>query len=253
MTKRSRVAITETYELPSRGIIYGGSIPASITLRAMTTMEEKMRLSSTGMNVIPNLVKACIVEPEDIDIGKLKLSDLQFLMYKLRIITYGEDYKVSITCPHCGASLNNIHVNLDEIPVKYAEDDYVEPFEIGPLPISGDIISCTVLSSDDFIDIERDARRIRNKFPNYIGDPEFILSYQYKIEKINGDDIADALVQNYVENMHARDMRYFDSKYSEFVDSVGMDLGMTEVCSSCESDVDFVLPVTSEFFRPTYN
>lgn len=253
MANYSRVAIQETFELPSRGIIYNGEIPAEITLRAMTTLEEKMRLASIGTtNVIPNLIKACIVEPKNLDVNKLKLADLQFLIYKLRIITYGEDYKISLRCLECGNQFD-VTINLDEIPVKMADETYTEPFEIGPLPVSGDMLSCRILSSGDYIEIEKEARRIRSKFPNYVGDPEFILSYLYKIEKVNGEEIPYAMLQSYVENMHARDMRYFDSKYNQKVDSVGMDLEMTRVCPICSVDVNFVLPITSEFFRPTYD
>lgn len=253
MAKESRVAIQETYELPSRGIIYGseGGVPGNITLRAMTTMEEKMRLSGTGMNVMPNLIKACIVEPENVDTSKLKLFDLQFLMYRLRVVTYGPEYKLQLTCPNCGHKFDAI-IDLDSIPVNYADDDFVEPFEIGPLPVSKDMFSCVILTADDFINIEKDAKRIKAKFPNYVGDPEFMLSYQYKITKVNGEEMPVSILQKYIENMNARDMRYFDSKYSEFTDSIGMDLDMIETCPSCGEDIEFTLPVTSEFFRPTY-
>lgn len=248
----NRVAIQESYELPSRGAIYSDiNVPPEVTLRAMTTMEEKMRLSGTGMNVIPNIIKACVVEPENLDTNKLKLFDLQFLMYKLRIVTYGPDYKLSLRCPNCGKKSDFV-IDLDSIPVNYAGESFKEPFTIGPLPVSKDLLECVVLTSQDYIDIEREARKIKSKFPDYVGDPEFILGYKYRISKINGETLPDGSLQQYIEDMNAKDMRYLDSEYSKLTDGIGMDLDMIETCPSCGEEIEFTLPVTSEFFRPTY-
>lgn len=248
----NRVAIQETHTLPSNGALYRDSnIPVEITLRAMNALDEKRRLSSTGMQVIPDLINSCIVKPENIDASELKLFDLQYLMYKLRIITYGNDYKVNLTCPHCGER-SEYTINLDNIPVKTLDEDFTEPFELDPLPISGDVIGCKILSASDYIKIEREAKRIRSKNPDYVGDPEFILAYQYKIVTINGEDVPPYKIQPYVENLHARDMRFFDSKYNAIVDNLGMDLDMVEECNHCGRDIEFNLPVTDEFFRPTY-
>lgn len=248
---KAKVAIRETYELPSNGVLYKDEgIPSTITLRAMNALDEKIRLASSGMRTIPELLKSCIVNDEKIDPYKLKLFDLQFLMYKLRIITYGSEYKVRVNCPHCGQE-HEIIVNLDEIPINKLDSNFVEPFEIGSLPVSGDSITCRLLSAEDFINMETEARKIKAKFPNYIGDPEFILNYKYKIVSINGE-CKPQLLQSYIENMHAKDMRYFDSKYNEVADNLGMDLNMTDICPSCGGDIDYTIPVTTEFFRPKY-
>lgn len=250
--KVNKVPIQETHSLPSNGALYKDlNIPTDITLRAMNALDEKRRLSSTGMQVIPDLINSCIVEPEGIDAGELKLFDLQYLMYKLRVITYGPEYKVNIRCPHCGERTEFV-INLDEIPVNQLDDKFVEPFEIGPLPISGDVIECKILSASDYIKIEREAKRIRSKNPNYEGDPEFILAYQYKIVTVNGDPVPPYKIQKYVETLHARDMRFFDSKYNAVVDGLGMDLARVDECSHCGRDIEYNLPVTDEFFRPTY-
>jgi hypothetical protein len=118
MTKgtSSRVAIQETYTIPGHAI-YGDDSYKNFTLRAMTTVEEKMRLAGTGFEVIPQLIGACTVSPEDVDVSELKLFDIQFLMYKLRIITYGPDYHLHLTCPHCGKEFD-VKINLDELVAK---------------------------------------------------------------------------------------------------------------------------------------
>ena len=47
--QNARVPIRETFILPSHGKVYQ-NIPEKITLRAMTTMDEKIRLSSSGIS-----------------------------------------------------------------------------------------------------------------------------------------------------------------------------------------------------------
>lgn len=247
----TRVAIQETHSIPGYNV-YGGRVPREFTIRAMTTVEEKMRLSSTGFDVIPRLISACTVSPENVDIGDLKLFDVQFLMYKLRTVTYGPDYKITLRCPHCGDIIDTT-VNLDNLEVKAVPDDFVEPFEIGPLPMSKDVLECRILSSNDFMNIEREAKRIKNKNPNYVGDPEFILGYQYKIEKINGEELPPFKVQGYIEKMNARDLRYFDSKYNKIAEGYGINNISTQTCPHCGKDFNFVLPINDEFFRPTYD
>lgn len=248
---KAKVSIQETFELPSNGVLYKDcGIPSNITLRAMNALDEKRRLASTGMRTIPELIKSCIVNDKQIDTYKLKLFDLQYLMYKLRIITYGSDYKIRVSCPKCGHD-HEITVNLDDISVNKLSDNFTEPFEIGELPVSKDIITCRLMTAEDYINMETEAKRIRSKFPDYVGDPEFILSYKYKIVTINGESKPQS-IQSYIENMHARDMRYFDSKYSEIADSLGMDLNMIDICPSCGEDINYTIPVTSEFFRPRY-
>jgi len=252
---KSKSTITETYSLPSAGSqLYGEmEVPSEFTLRAMTTLEEKMRLSSSdGFKIIPQIIKACCVDPKaTIDLRRLKIFDLQYLMYKLRVVTYGPEYEVTIQCPYCGKT-QKVVVNLDDIPVNNVPEDFVEPFEIGPLPVNGDVLGCRLTSTIDHEDIQREVKRIISKFPDYVGDPEYILRWNYILLTKNGDNMGIREIQPYIENLHAKDLRFLESKYDKMVSSFGLDLSMVEKCSNCEEDINFTLPMTSEFFRPEY-
>lgn len=249
-TTNNRVSIQETYDLPSRGLL-GTDVPKNVTLRAMSTMDEKMRLSGSGLTLMPDLIKNCIVSPANVDTYKFPLFDIQFLMYKLRVITYGSDYKVTLRCPTCGAT-KEISVNLDEIPVVELPDGFTDKFTIGPLPVSGDTIECKLLNVYDYIEIERESRRILSKFKDYVGDPEMILNLQHKIVTVNSEEVPTYKIQSYVENMNARDLRFFNIEYEKIAGGYGLDTDMFEVCDKCGSDIEYALPMTSEFFRPTY-
>ena len=244
-----RVPIRETFTLPSNGIPYNGEVPAEITLRAMTTMDEKIRLSGSGLNSLTSLVNACTIEPENFDSKKLKLYDLQYLMYMLRVITYGSNYKVSAYCDHCEKYVD-INVDIDKLEIIKIEDNYVEPFEIGPLPVSGDVLTCKNLSVGDLINIDRESQRILAKFKDYVGDPEFVLGFKYLIQTVNGEALPDFKKQQYVENMNAMDLRFLDLSYDKFVSGFGINTNVTAECPSCGAPVEFSMPITEEFFRP---
>lgn len=246
----AKVSIKETAKLPSRGLIYGFKVPEEFPLRAMTTMEEKLRLSSNNsMEVLPEIINRCA--DNKIDAYKLSLIDLQYLMFKLRIITYGPDYSVDVICPTCGKR-HKLVLDLDSIETKYINDDASEYFEVGPLPMSKDIILCKYLTAEDYDNISKDSKKMLNKYPNYEGDPSLIIRYEYAIKSINGEDVTQDEIKEYIETLHARDFMVLESECDRHDDSYGLDLSMIETCNSCGEDIKFNIPINSEFFRPRY-
>ena len=95
----------ETYTLPSKGLLYTekDNIPASITLRRMTTKEDKIRMrNSTEDRIKKDLLQACILE-DNVDAGNLKLVDANFLLFRLRSLSLLDDtYKIQVRCRNCG-------------------------------------------------------------------------------------------------------------------------------------------------------
>ena len=89
--------ITERFLLPSNGKLYkeqGSSFDGNITLRAMTTMEERMRLGAQDFyESMVNIVNECIVDNKKpdgsyiIDSKYLTVADFDAICIKLRIIT----------------------------------------------------------------------------------------------------------------------------------------------------------------------
>ena len=59
--------------------------------------------------------------------------------------------------------------------------------------------------------------RPSKKYPEYIGDPEMIVEWTYKITKINGDDKNPMEIRRYIEEMHARDLLFLEDKYNEML------------------------------------
>ena len=120
----TKIKTSENYTLPSKGLVYKESenIPASITLRRMTTKEDKIRMrNETEDKIRRDILQACIMD--NMDAGKLKLADANFLLFKLRILSLLDDtYKVRCFCNNCTANfvheikLSDGHSGAEPVP-----------------------------------------------------------------------------------------------------------------------------------------
>lgn len=249
----NKVSIQEKYTLPSSGSdIYDFEVPDVVTLRAMSTLDEKLRLSSSnGILIIPQLIKQCMVDPQDLDVSKLKMFDIQYLMYMLRVATYGPDYAIELRCPECG-HIFTANIDLTQIPVNNVPDNINELLTF-TLPVSEDVVECEIQSASEIMSMQAEAKRILTKFPSYVGDPEFIIRWKYIIKTVNGEVVPSKDIQKYIESMHAKDSAYLSSKYEAVVNSIGLDLSRLDICPECGEEVQYTLPVTTEFFRPRFD
>lgn len=246
----SRVTIQESYEMPSCGKF--PNVPDRITFRAMSLLDEKQRLASSGLSGIVDLIGNCVVKPEGFDPYAMPMFDIDWAMLKLRIVSHGPIYKANITCPHCGHTYN-AEINLDQIPMLPVEDDFSSEFEIGPMPVSGDILKVKVLTYQDLTDMESEAKRILAKFPKYKGNPADVLDYIYKISEVNGEKLPYTGLKSYVESMPAADSVFFDQAYSAKLNNYGADTVISFECENCREAFVRNMPMNAEFFRPRYN
>ena len=211
---KANATIQETYKLPSLGKLYGQGFPDEVTIRSMTTFEEKMRLGNQGFwKTIVSILNAVVTSPENFDAADLTLFDFQYLMYKMRTVSYGPIYKVSLTCPHCGKQMI-ARVNLDELAVKYLDDSAMEPFSV-TLPRSGDVVQCKYVRVRDAIANDKKSKDILKDHPDYIGDPSYILNIASQIASVNNEEMLPIEIQMYVEKMNAMDSAYFFQAYNK--------------------------------------
>lgn len=239
---------TESYQLPSRGILYE-DIPEEVTIRNMTTSEEKTLLGSG--NAIDRVMEKCMVEPNDLDLGELIVPDKHFLLLKLRILSYGSDYHVTYTCQNrtCGEK-HEYKIDLDDLDIMYLDDDFVEPFEI-ILPMSGDTLELRILRDKDVKKIDKRAKKIKRKTKGRAGRMDYIYRMARYIVSVNGEDKTTDEAKGYVEKLHARDSAYIKDRMGKV--EVGYDTKIYRDCPYCGSEVEFELPITEEFFRPRFD
>lgn len=237
-----------TVTLPTNGFFYENSDIKDITLRDITTKEEKMLLGSTGDDTMPNIVKSCIVSPKNIDINDLIASDLHFLLMKLRIHTFGPEYKVTFICPSCGQSEVAV-VNLDDLMIYYLEEQFEVPM-VFELPVSGDTLGCRLLTQKDTKFINQLAKRATKQSPGNRQQAAYSIRQARHIMTINDKPVNDSEAQAYVQNMHGKDSAFFWWKINE--KQIGYDTSIEHRCSNCGNEFESTLPINSEFFRPTF-
>lgn len=250
--ENNHVSIEEIYQIPGYPL-YGNQFEKDFRIRAMTTREEKIRLSAPGFKTLARVIQNCLVNNQDVDVRDLKLFDFQYLMFKVRTITYGPEYKINIMCPYCGKRMD-ASIDLDKLKVNTVPEDFKEPIRIGPLPISKDTLECKLFSLRDYLDVIDEAIEFEKNYPEYDGDPRFVLDLCKRVVSVNGKSPDSVLpnLRTYIENMHARDYQYFSSKYEEIFNSFGIDAIVNLKCDSCGGEYRTKLPMTDEFFRPTY-
>lgn len=239
--------IEKTVTLPSNGL-FGG--PKEITIRAMTTKEEKILVSSKDFSVFSRLVKSCCVEPKDLNIDLLHQSDIMYLTYALRQITFGDTYSQKVTCPECGVE-QEIEVNISEMEVTVLDTENIEEKLKVELPVNGDTLQLKLLSFGDNKRLEKQAKMkmakgvIKNQ-----DDYEFLIKLMELIVTKNGEEFESfEAKRQYTDTLNMRDLMTIQNaiKGIEF----GLDPTLIRVCSSCYEDMEVAGLICPEFFRPT--
>lgn len=247
--------ITEEFLIPSAGRLYGNGFDGHLTLRAMTTVEERMRLGSQSFyGTMVNIVNECIVDNKNPD-GTYKIDsslfttfDFDAICVKLKIITYGPEYKTYAKCPVCGHTFKHV-ADLRDCSFSFVPEDFSEPYDIGPLPRTGDTLGCRFLRVIDRINIDKQSQEIRAKNPNFVGDPSYTLEMERRIMTINGDDADPIQVAKYVEYMTGMDSDYYHRMIDK--DFYGVIRVGSTPCTAeeCKGHALYAIKADSEFFR----
>jgi hypothetical protein len=107
-----------------------GRTHRTAVLRKMTGREEAIladrKNQRNGGKLVSELIHSCLVRLGDLPkngvstIEKLYSADRNFLLLKLRSITFGPELQAGYTCSSCGESLQTTE-DLDDLPVKMLE------------------------------------------------------------------------------------------------------------------------------------
>ncbi len=243
----------ETYTLPSKGLVYAetDNIPASITLRRMTTKEDKLRLrNESEENIRKDLLQACILD-QGVDAGKLKLMDANFLLFRLRSLSLlNDNYKVYCRCNNCGTEF--VHeVNLSEIPIKFMNEENLK-YMVVTLPISGAVITLRYPSINDIITMGDTLREFTTQFPNAdAGEYLYSLSTAIYIDNVNNNVLLREELENYFDNLDILDSRVLREAINKLDNGFGFEDNLKTKCPSCNKEITHGLPITSELFTPS--
>ena len=246
--------ITENYELPTRGILYN-NVPERLTLRSMTTEEEMRRLShtETPYKTICDIIDSCIIENIGTSTFDMCIGDYQFLLYKLRVVTYGSDYINGSICPFCDTVQTRV-IDLDELPVRTLKDkkDLEELMEI-TLPVSKHKVKLKYQTPRLLDKIERDIKEFNKKYPENKYDVSVLMNLRNCIETVD-DQLMDTMkIDNLIRKLGMRDVRYLQKAITKLNNKVGVDITLEEKCNNpkCGEPYLATFRITSEFFGPS--
>lgn len=244
--------IAESYTLPSKGLIYDVPVNPEIKLRSMTTLEEMKRLSKSDRQYqhMSEIIDDCLVEKPGISAYDMFVGDYQFLLHKLRVVTYGPEYHVASTCPACG-NLNDGVVNLDEIPVLEYSDE-IKDFTKVTLPKSGKVIELKFQTPRMLDNIAVQAKEMNRKSRSSV-DYSYIVTLQNFIKTVDGEKLDPLKMEDFVRAMDMQDANTLMQYSKRLAESLGLNTELLNECENCGLTYKNNFRITSEFFGPRIN
>ena len=242
--------IAEEYVLPSGGKIYEKAFDPHVKLRAMTTMEEMRRSSpNNSQRVLADIIDSCLLTKLPIKSYDLALGDYQYLLYKLRVVTYGPDYKFTVGCPHCGQVYES-SMNIDDLQVKEFDlETYNKSLEF-TLPTSKKEIKLKTQTPRLLDEIDSKVKEFKKK--NKVDyDPTKLITLQVMIDTVDGVKMDYVALENFIEKLTANDTNYILKRLEKSNSMIGVDPQVSVVCDKCGGEILTFFRYSKEFFEPS--
>lgn len=247
--------IGEEYTLPSLGKIYnelGLNVPSTVRLRSMTTAEEMKRLnhSDKPYKVLADIIDACLVDKLPISSYDMCYADFEFLLHKLRVVTYGSIYPLRVRCPQCFTEVDE-KIDLDSIPVKTYDQEQISKLLEFDLPVTKHHIKIRMQTPRMMDNIKAEVKDFKRRSPSFIGDSAFLFTLKSIIIEIDGQRPDPLNFEDFIINLPMRDSQKINMMSSRLEDSIGLQSQLDITCDVCGLDYKSSFRFTSEFFRPS--
>ena len=245
---------TEVIALPSKGMFYPEGHPlksGQIEMKYMTAKEEDILASQNLIKqgvVIDKLLQSLIVTK--INYNDLLTVDKNAIFIAARILAYGEEYEVEITCPECGEKSQHV-IDLQQFQEKeidwskFAEGNATHKFT---LPASKSELTLKMLTHGDEKKIEELAKANKKKSRISGIDRDLTTRLKQVIVAIDGND-ERAYINKYVDNMLSRDSLALRKHLKEVTPDI--DTTIYFECPHCgHESANMQLPIDVGFFWP---
>ena len=245
-------SIAEEYFLPSKGKVYSVEVNPVVKLRSMTTQEEMKRLapSDRAYKNLCEIIDDCLVEDPGISSYDMCLADYQFLLHKLRVVTYGSEYNTTSRCPYCGTDNDRV-VNLNDLKVtEYNLEDFAKLTEF-KLPKTEKLIKIRMQTPRIVDDINARSKELKKKSKGTAGDAAFLFTIEALIDTVDGKKLDPVKKEDFVRALPMMDTNYIIKHAQKLVESFGVSTTLDCTCSLCGLDYTSSFRITSEFFGPS--
>lgn len=243
--------ITEECKLPSQGKLYTQEVKPLLKIRSMTTNEEMLRLghSERPNQLLSEIIDECLIEKPGISSYDMCVGDFQYLLHRLRVATYGSDYKIETVCPICGAS-NKGSVNLDSLNIlEYTED--LDKYINITLPKTGKQVKLRMQTPRLMEDVALRVKEQQRKTPEVKGNPAFLFTLEAVIEKIDNNIPDPITLTKFVRGLPMMDANYILQCMKKLDSMVGIENKIPCECKECGAKYISPFPFTGEFFGPS--
>ncbi len=242
--------ISEYLTLPSRGLIYDKKVASEIHMSSMTTRHEMQRLapSKSQFKTLCDIIDDCMIEKLGISSYDMCTGDYQFLLFKLRMITYGSDVTLRDRCPFCGDE-SELKFNMDDLKIISNLDDFNKYREF-VLPVTGKKIKLR-FQTPHMLDIALDrSQEFRERTGDDSTDQFLVYTIREMIDTVD-DHRPDPLnVDDWIRNLPMKDTNTIFAHTEKIDECIGVDTNLEVVCDRCGKVHKTTFKAGPEFFRP---
>ena len=233
----------DVVELPSRGKFYANG-KSSIKVGYLTAADENSLLGQRNPeNIIQNLLRAKIYEP-NMDINGLLDCDVEAILIFLRNTSFGSKYTFTLRDPKTLKEFET-SITLDELSIKKPtiEPDTKGLFEF-KLPKSGKNVKCRLLTIGDTQEISK----LEDSYPEGVIIPTVTKRLEKTIIEIDG--INDkAQIAQLIQSLPIADSKYIRSTMRDAEPRLELERVFT---APSGEKVTSRITFGAEFFRPFF-
>jgi len=250
--RQTNYTIGEGMELPSKGLIYGKQVNSHVELRSMTARDEMKRLSpsTTQFKTLADIIEGCMIEKPAIHVYDMALGDYEYLLHRLRIVTYGDEYKMQLRCPFCGEVFETI-AHLEDLVVKDFDYEAFEKARTIVLPKSGNTVVLKFQTPRMLDEMENRTKELKRKFKSADISFEVMVLLTSVIDTVDGMPMDQTKLEAFIDKLPALDMAKIINSIDALNDMVGLDNKLIVDCTKCGGEVPTSFRFGTEFFRPT--
>lgn len=236
---------TERVTLPSRGLLYPKTNPASagfVLVRPITTSEEEIlvteRFAKQGV-IIDMLLSRCIVT-RGINTLDLLSGDRSLILFYLRAISYGPEYTFMARLKD--GSQQEVVTNVSKLKIKELPDGFAEPFIA---QVNGITYELRLSRGSDEQAMTRERLAQKRKDPK-AADGSLTSALIRQVVSVNGETDEEKIA-THVRRLIAKDSQALRSAIAKA--SPGPQLIQSVVNNETGETEEVAIQMTESFFR----
>lgn len=234
-------------ELPC-GVMHEGTVYDRVTVKEITGKQQNylvdMELVVENLGHIPKLLEDLTTDYSTADglplnlpvkdiIWNLSVEDIEFILIKIREVTYGPAFAMPVTCPHCGTTQTK-KVDLDKIDASKLKDKTKRTEEI-QLKKSKTTATIKLMYLKDLFKLYETIREKKSTL--YTSTMVLSIAKLGEKETVTVEDI---------ESLPITDLQTIEEAWKAMRSTI--DNIISHECDKCKQDFDTPLPMTDPTF-----